>query len=95
MSSDERRVTVRRLQNAEGRLRAIDVLIEADASCGQLLHQLWALKVELRSLKIQLLKCQIHTSENIIRQDPCIDHRITEFQRLRDLYLHLIKMQLL
>lgn len=86
MPSDEGRETARRLHAAEDRLHDIIILAEADAPCRKVLSQLFALRAELQSLKIQLVNCQVSASKNIIQYDPCANHRLTELRRLVNLF---------
>ncbi len=86
MPSDEGREIARRLHAAEGCLQDIIVLAETDAPCGKVLSQLFVLRAELQSLKIQLLNCQVNASKNIIQYDPCADHRFAELRQLVNLF---------
>ena len=86
MPSDENRETARRLHTADDHLHDIIVLVEVDTPCGKVLSQLFALRAELQSLKIQLLNYQVNASKNIIQYDPCAAHRIAELRRLVNLY---------
>jgi DNA-binding FrmR family transcriptional regulator len=91
MSGEERAEFTRCLCAVGEHLGFLQALIEAGAPCGQVLRQLCAVRFELRSIKHQMLNCQINASKSILQFDPSVDNRLTELHRLINLYNTLLQ----
>lgn len=91
MPGDERAEIIRRLSGVGESLCLIHALVETGVSCGQILHRIGAVQIELQSIKFRMLACQVNTSKNIIQFDPCTDNRMNELQHLFDLYITLVQ----
>ena len=75
-----------RLRTAEGHLHAVIGMVEAVASCEEVLHQLNAVYAALRVAGRTLVRCQLQTSAHIMTENPQADVRLAEVQRLMRLY---------
>jgi len=91
MLGEERANFIRRLRAVGDSLCRLRTIIEAGASCRQVLCQLHMAQAELQAVKTQMLNCQINTSKSIIQSNPLADQRLAELQRLLDLYTMLIQ----
>lgn len=86
MRSEVPAEVVNRLRSAEGHLRAVIRMVEADEPCEHVLHQLGAVEAALRAAGGIMLECQAQRCAEIIVHNPCADERIAELQRLARLY---------
>ena len=89
MDTFEGHVTVEllaRLRSTEGHLHAVIGMVESDASCEEVLHQLNAVCAALRATEFTLVPCQVDTSLQIIAVAHQVDIRLAEVQRLAHLF---------
>lgn len=84
--SEEQDALLARLKSAEGHLHAVIGMVESNASCEQVLHQLNAVCAALRTAEHTLLQCQIQTSVRIITEATNTHIRLAEMERLKHLY---------
>jgi DNA-binding FrmR family transcriptional regulator len=83
--------TIRRLRSAQGHLRAVISMVEANEPCEQVLHQLSAVQAALLVAGARLLACQVETSKSLIQLSTCPEERVAELNRLSDLYQIMMK----
>ncbi len=81
-----------RLRAAEGHLRAVIAMMEAEEPCEALLHQLGAVQAALRAARWRMVDCQYHACVETIIHDPCAETRLAELTRLSNLFHILIQV---
>jgi DNA-binding FrmR family transcriptional regulator len=74
------------LRTAKGHLRAIGDLFETRESCEEILLQLTAVRGAFDAVAAQLLLDQGEKSKRAIRDDPFLNRRSEELERLVRLY---------
>jgi DNA-binding FrmR family transcriptional regulator len=74
-----------RLRSAEGHLRAVIAMVEAEQPCETVLLQLGAVQAALRAAGRRIVDCQFSSSGETITHDPCVDRRVAELTRLSNL----------
>ncbi len=94
MRPEEQAEIIRRLCSAEGHLRAVISMVEANEPCEQVLHQLSAVQAALLVAGARLLACQVETSKSIIQLSTCLEERIAELKRISDLYQIMMKFSI-
>jgi DNA-binding FrmR family transcriptional regulator len=76
----------RRLRCAVGDLQAVIEMTEAGAPCGQLLHQLNAVRAALHNAGIKIIECQAQSCQDVILSSTSVAQRIEELHQLQSLY---------
>jgi hypothetical protein NreA len=79
-----------RLRSAEGHLRAVIAMVEAEEPCEAVLHQLGAVQAALRATRWRMVDCQYHSCVETIIHDPCAETRLAGLTRLSNLIQILI-----
>lgn len=82
----EEQAMIQRLRSAEGHLHAVTCMIEDNQPCEQVLHQLGAVQASLRAAGLTLLRDQLESSAEVIRNDPHPEERAAELKRIVNLY---------
>jgi len=85
-SSETREAIVNRLRTAEGHLHAIVGMVESDAACEEVLHQLDAVEAALDAAGCALRYSQFRQSIDVIRHGASAEARLAELERLATLY---------
>lgn len=89
---DEHRTPViRRLRTTAGHLNAVISMIENNAPCHEVLHQLCAVQAALRATGCLLIDEQIQNSLAIIQNSNSPQERAQELECLLNLYQIMIK----
>lgn len=83
MEPDTQAEILQRLRTTEGHLRAIIKMTETGRRCEEVLHQLNALQGGLRATTIQIIRCQIQSSQVVILENSSPGRRIAEVKRLQ------------
>jgi DNA-binding FrmR family transcriptional regulator len=91
MPPEARTQILQRFRSAQGHIKAVIDMLEANAPCEQVLHQLGAVQAALRVAEAQLLACQVEFSSDVIKHSVCPEKRVAELNRLRILYQMIIK----
>lgn len=82
MSPDPENPLLRRLHSATGHLQAVTGMVEADAPCQQVLHQLRAVQAALCAVGCLLIEEQIQNSLAVIEQSDSSQDRTQAAEQL-------------
>jgi DNA-binding FrmR family transcriptional regulator len=91
MQPEQQAEMIRRLHSAQGHLRAVINMVEANEPCELVLHQLSAVQAALLASGARLLACQVETSKSAIQLSTCPEERAAELDRLSNLYQIMMK----
>jgi DNA-binding FrmR family transcriptional regulator len=86
MSPEANEKILRRLRSAEGHLRAVIQMLEQDAPCEQVLHQLGAVQAALRAVGSLLVDENLQASKAVICRAESPEDRAQALERLVALY---------
>ena len=82
-SPEGQEAIVNRLRTTEGHLHAIIGMLESDAACEEVLHQLDAVEAALDAARRAMRYCQFRQSIEIIRHGASAETRLAELERSR------------
>jgi hypothetical protein NreA len=89
LQSTTKAETLLRLRSAEGHLRVVIAMVEAEEPCQALLHELGVVQAALRAARWRMVDCQYHSCVETIIHDPCAEKRLAGLTRLSNL-IHLL-----
>ncbi|HEY5669879.1 MAG TPA: metal-sensing transcriptional repressor [Anaerolineales bacterium] len=84
--TDNRKRILWRLRTVQGHLRAIGDLFEAGETCEEILIQLKAVRGAIDAIAAQLFYDQVERSKQVICEEPSLNRRSEELERLVKLY---------
>lgn len=90
MPSDPHANTLRRLQSAAGHLNAVIQMVEHQAPCEEVLHQLGAVQGALKAVGCQILDEYIENSMEIVRENGTPEERSQALEKM----LRLVQTQM-
>jgi len=88
---DSRLGTLRRLQSAAGHLNAVIRMVECQAPCEEVLHQLCAVQAALRAVGCQIVEEQIQSHQEIIQYSQSPEDRSQAMEKMLVLFQMLTK----